>query len=328
MMHSPVHKSMRLTSATIIPLLLCACSIPACLFADGEDVEVAAAAFDGSRAWHDLESLVALGPRRIATPQSTATRAYIREQLEPLGWEFTELTFTALAPAGAKRQGEFIGTNLLARRAGTAAGELWLASHYDTFDRPRFIGANDAGSSTAVLIELGRQLAGSGPRTGMSVVLCWFDGEEPFYPEPWDDHNNSTFGSRWLAEQKHQDGSIRDIGALILLDMVGDKQLGISIESMSSGWIRSIFERTANGLDYKQLFVDRREIKDDHLPFMHKGVPTADLIDFRFGPGNSWWHTNEDTLEKCSQQSLQTIGTVVMSALPALEKAAIPRLKR
>jgi len=326
-MHIPAMKSMRLTPATIIPLLACACSLPSCQDGDGNNTPMVAAAFDGDRAWADLEHLVNLGPRRIQTPQSAETRAYIREQLEPLGWVFEEMEFTAVSPAGAKRQGEFTGVNLIARRAGTQKGELWLASHYDTFDRPRFVGANDSGSSTAVLIEMGRQLAGQETRSGMSMVLCWFDGEEPFYDIPWDDHNNSTFGSRALADKMQSDGSIKDIAALILLDMVGDRQLGVSIESMSSGWIRSVFEKTANRLDHKQLFVDRREIKDDHLPFMHKGVPTADLIDFRFGPGNSWWHTNEDTLDKCSQQSLQTIGSVVLTALPELEKAAAGRLR-
>ena len=266
-----------------------------------------------------------MGPRRIDTPQSAKTRAFIRKELEPLGWVFEELSFPVTPPEGAQRKGELTGVNLIARREGTEAGELWLCSHYDTFDLPRFVGANDAGSSTAMLMEMARQLAGQGPRTGMTLVLCWFDGEEPFHPLRWDDKNNSTFGSRWLSEKMQKEGSLKNIRALILLDMVADRQLGVSIESMSSGWIRSIFEKTASALGHKQLFVDRREIKDDHLPFLRKGVPSADLIDFRFGPGNSWWHTREDTLDKCSAESLRILGETVLTALPLLEEAAAAR---
>jgi hypothetical protein len=176
-----------------------------------------------------------------------------------------------------------------------------------------------------MLMEMARQWAGPKPREGMSLVLCWFDGEEPFHPLPWDDHNNSTFGSRWLSEKMQADGSLKEIRCLVLLDMVADRQLGVSIESMSSGWIRGIFEKTAAGLGHKQLFVDRREIKDDHLPFLRKGVPAADLIDFRFGPGNSWWHTREDTLDKCSAKSMKILGETVLTALPLLEEAARAR---
>ncbi|MCH2112057.1 MAG: M28 family peptidase [Planctomycetes bacterium] len=298
-------------------------ALPACL---GETKEpFTPATVDGGRAWKDLEHLVQMGPRRIDTPQSVETRAYIKAQLEPLGWVFEEDTFEATPPAESQRQGTVTGTNLLAHLKGTQPGNLWFASHYDTFDRPRFVGANDAGSSTALLIELGRQLACNEPREGYGITLCWFDGEEPFYPVRWDDHSNSTFGSRHLADKMEAEGTLKDIRALILLDMVGDRQLGLTIESMSSGWIRSAFERTASALGHKQLFVDRREIKDDHLPFIKKGVPAADLIDFRFGPGNSWWHTNEDTLDKCSQTSLQIVGDVVLSAVPVLERAAQAR---
>ncbi len=303
-------KSMRLT--ILFPLLLLA----AC---DQAGSTAGPIEFDAARAWADLEHFVELGPRRIGTPPLAESRAYIRKQLEGLGWEFEEFPFIARAPEGARRKGEIQGVNLIARRKGTEAREIWFASHYDTFDRPRFVGANDGASSSAVLIELGRQLGGTVPRSGPGLVLCWFDGEEPFYPVPWDDENNSTFGSRALAASMKEDGSIRRIGALILLDMVGDKDLGVSIESLSTSWLRRIFERSAQAIGQPQLFVDRREIKDDHRPFLHDGVPCADLIDFRYGPSNRWWHTAEDTLDKCGAESLGTIGRVVLAALPRIE---------
>lgn len=282
--------------------------------------------FDAVRCFEDLRFLVEdIGARRIDTKESAQTRAYIQEQLAGLGWEFRTDTFAATPPEGARRKGTVTGTNLLAYRPGTEEGSLWLCSHYDTFDRPKFVGANDAGSSTALLIELGRQLGGEGPRQGLGITLCWFDGEEPFYPIRWDDNTNSTFGSRHLSEKMKADGTLSSIKALVLMDMVGDKELGVLIESMSTGWIARIFEQTAQGLGYHQLLIGRKEVKDDHRTFLRKGVPGIDLIDFHFGPANRFWHTNKDDLSTCSVESLKKIGTLVMTALPSLEEQALKR---
>jgi len=304
-----------------LPLLL--------LNACGEDESIpklTPATFQAQRAFEDLRYLVEeIGTRRIGTQGSEKTRAYIRQELEPLGWVFEEDSFVAVPPEGARRKGPITGTNLLAYWPGTQSGQIWLCSHYDTFDRPKFIGANDAGSSTAVLIELGRQIAQQGTRAGLGITLCWFDGEEPFYPLPWDDRTNSTFGSRHLAGKMKADGTLKSIRCLLLLDMVGDKELGFFIESMSSGWIARILENTATGLGYNQLIVGRKEIKDDHRTFIRKGVPGADLIDFHFGPANRNWHTDKDTLAACSAQSLGITGTLVMTALPELIKQAASR---
>ena len=283
------------------------------------------APFEGERAFEDLKFLVEeIGTRRIGTSGSQKTRKYIRNQLEPLGWIFEEDTFEAVPPEGARRKGRVKGVNLIAHWPEKKQRSVWICSHYDTFDKPKFVGANDSGSSTAVLIEIGRQISAKklvSPEKGTSdlgITLCWFDGEEPFYPIPWDDQTNSTFGSRHLASKMQKNGTLKEIGCLLLLDMVGDKELGLYIESMSSGWIARIIENTATGLGYDQLIVGRKEIKDDHRPFIRKGVPGADLIDFHFGPANSHWHTDKDTLEACSKESLEITGTLVMTALPSL----------
>lgn len=283
------------------------------------------APFNAERAWADLKFMVDLGPRRMGTPNLAKTRTYIREQLEPLGWVFEEVSFPVEVPEGAQRKGEVTGTNLLARRAGTAEGEIWLCSHYDTYGLPGFVGANDAGSSSAILIELGRQLAGTTPYDGCSLVLCWFDGEEPFYDLPWDDYTNSTFGSRYQVQKLKEENKIKDLKALILLDLVGDKDLGVSIDKVSAMWLSNIFQRTAQGLDYKHIFVQSRAMKDDHLPFYRAGVSVINLIDFNYGPNNEYWHTREDKLENCSQESLQIMGTLVMTALPMIDTAAQSR---
>jgi hypothetical protein len=278
--------------------------------------------FDEARAFADLRHLVeTIGSRRIATPGAEKTRAYLRAQLEPLGWAIEESSFDVTPPEGAQRQGALRGTNLLARRAGTQPGEIWLASHYDTLDKPGFLGANDAGSSTALLLELGRQLGGKEPREGATLVLAFFDGEEKFPPLPWDNDTNSTFGSRHEARRLKEAKSDKSLRALVLFDMVGDKDLGITIESRTDRRLQQIFEQAAHALGDKQLFVAPQLINDDHVPFQRLGVPVADLIDFRYGPNNAHWHENTDTLENVSAASLGRVGRLALTALPEIEKA-------
>ena len=266
-----------------------------------------------------------IGPRRIGTKGAEKTRDWMSGILGELkGWEVTIDSFDAMPPEGARRKGVVKGANVLARREGTKKGEIWIASHYDTFDKPGFVGANDAGSSTVMLLELARQLQGEGPREGMTIVLCWFDGEEAF-PIPgqfnsWDNDTNSTFGSRSLAERMEEDKSIKNIKALVLLDMVGDAKLGLLKESGSDGRLKNLFEATAASLGDVGIFVGQRPINDDHLHFRKRNVPAIDLIDFNFGPGHSYWHTKEDTLDKVSANSLARVGRLVTAALPRIEK--------
>lgn len=286
-----------------------------------QDASVSAQ-FDEARAFADLKYLVEeIGARRIGTTGAEKTRAYVRKQLEPLGWKIEESRFEAIPPEGALRQGPVAGVNVLARRAGTVPGEIWLAGHYDTLDKPGFVGANDAGSSTALLIELGRQLAGEGPRTGMSLVLAFFDGEEKFPPVPWHDDTNSTFGSRHEAKRLKDSSTASNVRAFLLFDMVGDKDLGLLFESSTDSRLRRILEATAHGLDDKQLFVGSQEIKDDHMHFRRLGIPVADLIDFKYGPNNAHWHEVSDSLENVSAASLGRVGRLLIGSLPEIEKA-------
>jgi glutaminyl-peptide cyclotransferase len=277
--------------------------------------------FDEERAWTDLEYLVeTIGRRRIGTKGSQQTRDYIREQLQPLGWEFEDDLFHAEPPEGANRKSSITGTNLIARFPGKGEKSIWLASHYDTFDKPKFVGANDSGSSTVVLMEIARQIAAMEPAwQGPPLTLVWFDGEEPFYPVNWDDTRNSTFGSRHLAEKIKSEGTEKSILALILLDMVGDKKLGLELEYLSDSWLKEHFRNTASKLGYGRYITGEMEIKDDHRPFLDIGVPAIDLIDFHYpGAGNEYWHTADDVLEHCSKESLGIVGRLVMAALPGL----------
>lgn len=319
---------------SLLLMLLVACqAAPSCSDAGkGGPAPVPPAAtieFDEQRAWQDLTHLVDdIGRRRIGTAGAQQTREYIRAELAKLGWQFEEDSFEAQPPEGANRRGTVTGTNLIARWPGTIDHEVWLSSHYDTFDRPKFVGANDGGSSTAVLIELGRQLAGEPgvPRQGPGLTLVWFDGEEPFYPVRWDDETNSTFGSRHLAQRAVDEGFADNILCLVLLDMVGDKNLGLDLELQSSRWLKDVFRTTATSMGYDRYIVGEKEIKDDHRAFLAKNIPAIDLIDFRFpDASNRYWHTDEDTLDKCAPESLGVVGRLVLAALPQVTAEGMKR---
>ncbi len=322
-------------ASSSVPVFVRSLALPALLLAasafgcnESPDVEDQAAtdvpppeSFQQDRAFADLRHLCEdIGQRRIGTQGAAEARQWLRSELESHGWTVEEHPFEVTIPEGARRKGTTTGVNLLARREGTEPGEIWFASHYDTYDLPGFVGANDAGSSTALLVELGRVLGGEGPRRGKTLVLAFFDGEERFPPARWDDETNSTFGSRYEANRLKEEGRVQDVKGLILFDMVGDADLNLYFERSTDRRIRDAFERAAHRLGDPNLFVGSREIKDDHIPFHRVGVPVADLIDFTYGPGNRYWHTLDDSLEHVSAESLGRVGRVTLAALPELER--------
>jgi Zn-dependent M28 family amino/carboxypeptidase len=269
--------------------------------------------FDGARAWTDLERQVAIGPRPSGSDAIAETRAYIRAQLAEAGVETREQAFTAMTPLGPVPMANVIGTI-----PGARPERIALASHYDTklFEGVRFVGANDGGSSTAVLIELGRALAGRD--NAFTIELLFFDGEEARRLE-WRDPDN-TYGSRHYVAAAQKDGSLKGLEALVLLDMVGDRELRLRKELASTPWLVDLIWAAAGRLGHRATFSNEyAEISDDHVPFLRAGVPAADLIDLETPSRRNSWHTEADNLENVRQQSLQIVGDVVLAALPDLE---------
>ncbi len=316
-----IHRKFSLSAILGASLLLSCATAPSCSSPEKPvAINPASISFDAERAFSDLEYLCnEIGARRIGTTGSTKTQQWLKQKIATIeGWTASSGEFTATAPKFARRKGEITGTNVFARREGTKPGEIWICSHYDTLDKPGFVGANDGGSSTVLLLELARQLQGSTPLPGMSIVMCWFDGEESFPPVPWNDNVNSTFGSRHVAYAKKDDGTLKDIRAFVLLDMVGDSQLGLVKDTTSHSGLKNIFEQTARQLGDANIFVGQKKVSDDHIHFRKLGVPTIDIIDFNFGPANSYWHTNKDVLEYVSAESLARVGRLVLAALPSI----------
>ena len=197
---------------------------------------------------------------------------------------------------------------------------ILLCTHYDTKRLPgEFVGANDGGSGTAVLLELARAL-GRGPRGDIGYRLLFLDGEEAVNRE-WVDPDN-RYGSRYHAAKLKESGHAARFKACVLLDMIGDKELKFDQEGYSDARLYATFSSAARELGLAEHISAKRgsEIIDDHLIFMNAGIRSVDLIDFSFGPNNAWWHTLDDKLEHCSKESLDIVGRVVLRALPAVEK--------
>jgi hypothetical protein len=280
---------------------------------------LAADGFDGGRALRDVERLVGFGPRPPGSPALGRARAYIAGELRQAGWRVREQAFTAKTPRGAIRM-----VNLIAEWPGRRPDVVAVGGHYDTkvFTSFRFVGANDGGSSAALLIELGRALAARHRATPPAYTrwLLFFDGEEA--QVEWS-ATDSLYGSRALVAALRASGELPRLRVLVVADMIGDRDLGIRRESASTSWLTELVWGVARRLGYARHFLDERQpVEDDHSPFLDAGVAATLLIDFDYGgrPGeNAFWHTAEDTLDKLDARSLEAVGTVILEALPAID---------
>ena len=277
---------------------------------------VAASLFDAARAWDHLTRQVAFGPRPSGSAALNAARHYLLAQLGSAGIATRQQAFIARTPLG-----EVSMSNVIATIPGRRPERITLASHFDTkIARDfRFVGANDGASSTAALLEIGRVLATR--QNEFTIELLFLDGEEAVNWN-WQGTDN-TYGSRHYVDAGMKDGTLPGIKALILLDMIGDRDLVVRRDSNSTPWLVDLVWAAAARAGHRRTFVDElTTIEDDHVPFLTAGIPAVDIIDL----DNPTWHTPQDDLEHVSASSLQIIGDVVLAAIPALEqRLASPR---
>lgn len=272
----------------------------------------AAPRFDSNRAWEHLRQIVALGPRPAGSPAIEQTRSYIRAQLAPAiaaGARLTEQAWDDMTPAGRLHM-----VNLMVTIPGQSPDRIVIAGHYDTkrYREFRFVGANDGGSSAAFLIELARAL--SARRNRLTMEILFLDGEEAVGEWAGTDH---TYGSRHYVGAARAGGTLQSLKALILVDMIGDRDLRFRRERASTPWLTDIIWSAARTAKLQDYFVnDAIEIEDDHLPFLEAGVPAVDLIDFEYDA----WHTPMDTLDHVGARSLQVVGDVLLAAIPQIEQ--------
>jgi Zn-dependent M28 family amino/carboxypeptidase len=265
------------------------------------------AAFDGEAALKHVERLVAIGPRPAGSPAAVRARNYIVAELKRAGVQVQVRPFEADTPHGRLKM-----ANVVAVVPGRRADAILIGGHYDTkwFRDMHFVGANDGGSSTGFLIELARRLAAT-PRE-FTYWLAFFDGEEARVS--WT-AKDSLYGSRQLAEELRREDRLPR--AVIVVDMIGDRDLQIRREAFSTEPLTDLLWASARRLGHDRHFLpEARAVEDDHAPFLRAGVPAALLIDFDYPV----WHTAEDTLDKLSAQSLRIVGDVLLAALPAIEQ--------
>jgi len=279
--------------------------------------------FDSARAFQSIKEIVAFGPRPIGSANHKKVEEYLLAHLK--GDEVENDVFTADTP-----EGKFPVHNIVAKFPGTKDGIIVIASHYDTnfpLRNTSYVGANDGGSSSALLLELSNQLRGK-KRDGYGVWLVWDDAEEAIKPDgsgglrqemPFD--KDSLYGITHLAEKWEADGTLKRIKAFLLADMIGDADLNIERDSNSTPWLEDVVYEAATRLGYQSHFFGRTmAVSDDHLPFVKRGVPCADLIDFSYGYNDVFWHTTQDTVDKLSPKSLEIVGSTILETIRIFDK--------
>ena len=276
-----------------------------------------APSFDANRAMRYVKDIVKFGPRPLGSANHKKVEDYVHAQLK--GDQVEDDSFTADTNVG-----KFPVHNIVAKFPGTKDGIIILASHYDTNyplrDTP-YVGANDGASSSALLLEIANQLRGK-PRDGYSVWLVWDDAEEAMKPDTEVDFmSDSLYGITHLAEKWQADGTLKKVKAFLLADMIGDADLNVDRDQNSTPWLQDVVYEAATRLgDQSHFFGRSLPMDDDHLPFVKRGVPCVDLIDFSYGYNNVFWHTPQDTVDKLSPNSLQIVGTVVLETIRILDK--------
>lgn len=288
------------------------------LLVSAAGVQGQGAHFSGTKALEYTRQFVAIGPRWVTSQNHAKAEAFLRSHFQHDQLE--EDAFEADTPIGTVPLRNFI-----VRFPGKKNGVIVLGTHYETnypLKNINFVGANDGAATTGLLMAIGDELRARVARNkqldGYSVWLVFFDGEEAF--KTWS-QSDSTYGSRHLAAKWGRDGTLSKIKAFMLADMIGDKDLDIQRESNSTDWLVALVKQAAHKFGYDKYFFQQEEsVEDDHLPFVKRGVPSIDVIDLDYGPGNSYHHTAQDTLDKVNAKSLTIDGDVFLETIRLVDQ--------
>ena len=256
--------------------------------------------FDGQRAYQDVVKQVEFGPRTPGSQAHEQTIDYIRQQLQEENWLVEVQT--------VKVNGQTI-RNVIARRSDIPP-KIILGAHYDSrlFSEhdPDIMrqsepvpGANDGASGVAVLLELGRVL----PQNSVPVWLVFFDAEDQSGIPGWE---VGSIGARAFVQEFNLKPQ-----AVVIVDMVGDRELNITQEKQSNKRLTKEIWKVAADLGFSKFFIPdlKYNIEDDHVPFLDAGIPAVDIIDIEY----RYWHTTYDTVDKVSPRSLTIVGVVLQS---------------
>lgn len=260
-----------------------------------------------------FQDIIRLSPRPPESEIFRKCRAYLANTLKSFSLKVWEEPFTANTPKGAIQM-----ANIVAEKKGDTDRIIYLASHIDTkiIAGIEIQGANDSGSSTAALLELARVI--SGQDTRFTYRFVFFDGEESIGKDM--NEKDGLYGSKEHVRRLTANNLVLNVHAMILLDMIGDKNPAISRDLNSSPELYTLFAACCQRLGYTDLCTGTDSyMYDDHVPFLRAGIPSIDLIDFDYGPNNSFWHTEKDTAENVSVKSIFKVAQTVACMLESFE---------
>ena len=267
--------------------------------------------FDGAKAYLQVQKLVSFGPHPPGSPAIAQVQQYIASQLTSYGCKVDTDDFHAPTPVG-----DLPMKNIIAKIPGTGPGIILLLTHYDTLRLDSFVGAEDAGSSSGLMLEMARLLCAEKPQAN-AVWIAFLDGEEAQIR--WSD-TDSVYGSRELAARMAVSGDLKRTRAVILADMIGQYNLQIPRETTSTSWLTNLVWKEAAELGYSNVFVNRdMAVEDDHGPFLHRNVPAVDIIDLDGYQQMGYWHTSQDTMDKISAANIAIVGHVILESVKELQ---------
>ena len=290
---------------TAAVLILAGCGRPA----------VTAPQLDSALAFRLTAAAAAMTPRHSGTPGAQKQAEFIAAEARKYGAKVTVDTFEDLTP-----EGKITFRNVVAELPGNSRRFVVVGAHYDAKKlqtAPQFAAANDGASGVGTLLAMIKAIAAAPDKPYYSLRFIFFDGEECRLQYG---DNDGLHGSRYYARTLQQSGELKNCRAMILLDMIGDRDLEVMIPAETDPQLGELCRQSAIRRGYGSHFVPSTiSMTDDHTPFLQAGLPVIDLIDFSYGPNNSYWHTEEDTMDKISAASLQIVGDTALEMLYHLE---------
>jgi glutaminyl-peptide cyclotransferase len=271
--------------------------------------------FDGKLAYEQVAKQVSFGPRPPGSPAIAKLQEYLETELKSYGCAVETDSFSADTPDGRVPM-----KNILVKIPGQKPGIILLGTHYDTKKIDNFVGADDAGSSTGVMLELARLLCEQPPGK-YAVWIAFFDAEEAFKLQWNDEDLDHCYGSRQMAAQMAAGGDLPKVKAFILADLVGGRTPHFRRDTESTKWVVDLVWGVAAKLGYSSVFLnDPYNVGgDDHFSFTKRKVPSVDIIDL-VPEDVPYWHTPQDTMDKISAKTLAIAGHTILESVQELQK--------
>jgi glutaminyl-peptide cyclotransferase len=266
---------------------------------------------DSTLAYSIVETVTTFGPRPSGSPGAAKVATFIRTKAEEFGAKSSIDEWSELTP-----NGNVVFRNVIAEIPGTSQDVVIVGGHYDSKvieSLPDFIGANDGGSSTGLQLAMIRAITSYPEKPPFTLRFLFFDGEE--CQIQYSDHDG-LHGSKRYARHLKENNEIARCRAVVILDMIGDRDLTITLPRDTNATLADRLFQIADQMNVRQhIGWYPHAILDDHVPFQRLGIPAINIIDFRFGPENRYWHTSEDTMDKISEESLRIVGDLTLNLL-------------